>query len=672
MNKIFLILCLTLLFSFSTAQAQNYSTHKVKQGETIESIAEKYLVKPSDIYGLNPDAKKELRINSVLIIPKPKAIEEPKVTVVKELEGFKKHRTKKRQTLYSLSKQYNVSEEDIKKYNKFLYAEPLRKGDKLQIPIFKITEVEEVNELTKTYTVLPKEGKWRIAYKFGITVKELEELNPEMGDVLQEGQILKVPNIGGEEEKVVDEKYSYYKVLPKEGFYRLKLKLGLEQEELETLNPVLKEGGLKVGMILKVPYSNLPDDITQHDAVKVNLVDSITDFNAKHIAIMLPFRLNHVDFDSESDIKRSVEKDPYLDASLDFHSGVLMAMDSLKTLGVSLKVDVYDTKYQLSEVKRIIAKNNFENIDAVIGPLTPGNFEEVASQLRKYNTPVVSPIGTNLKLYDNVFQSRPSNDLLKKRVVNFVKADTLASNIIVIADTQNKAVSDDLKREFNFAKQIHSRKDKEGVDKYFVSKGDIQDELKPGKNIVFLETQDAGFVSSVVSILTALIQKENIEENKEAIEIVLVTTNISSAFKGDEVDNTHLSKLQFHFATMSRAYNENDNNAFVKKYNQIYNVTPNNRAVKGFDLTMDVVLRLVSSEDLYMSVNEAPLTEYVENKFAYKKKLFGGYYNDTVYLVKYDDLAIVEVKQEVKPKPEVIEEVKQEVKLNKDKKEVKQ
>lgn len=60
---------------------------------------------------------------------------------------------------------------------------------------------------------------------------------------------------------------------------------------------------------------------------------------------------------------------------------------------------------------------------------------------------------------------------------------------------------------------------------------------------------------------------------------------------------------------------------------------------------MDVVLRLVSSEDLYMSIDKAPMTEYVENKFAYKKKTFGGYYNDTIYLVKYDNLNIVEVKQ---------------------------
>ena len=108
---------------------------------------------------------------------------------------------------------------------------------------------------------------------------------------------------------------------------------------------------------------------------------------------------------------------------------------------------------------------------------------------------------------------------------------------------------------------------------------------------------------------------------------------------------SHLSSLQFHFATASIEYSENDNNAFVKKYDKLYNITPNKRVVRGFDLTMDVVLRLVSSSDIYASVNNAPLTEYVENKFAYKKKLFGGYFNNSVYLVMYDNLTIVEVKQ---------------------------
>jgi len=126
--------------------------------------------------------------------------------------------------------------------------------------------------------VQPKEGKWRIAYKFGITVDELQALNPDMADVLKEGQVIQV--------------------------------------------------------------------------------HKITDFETKHIAIMLPFRMHRVDFDAVSDAKESLKKDPYLNVSLDFHSGVLMAIDSLKSLGVSLKVDVYDTRYEVSEVSRIIREND--------------------------------------------------------------------------------------------------------------------------------------------------------------------------------------------------------------------------------------------------------------------------------------------------------------------------
>ena len=645
MKRFLLVLVLVLAFGFTAVEAQNFSTHQVKKGETIEGIAKRYFVTPFDIYKLNPDAKKELKPNTVLIIPISKA-KKPKVTINKELQGFKEHKTKRKETLYSLAKKYNVSEDDIKKYNKQLYASALRKGDRLQIPKYKITEIVEEVESTKEYTVLPKEGKWRIAYKFGITVEELEVLNPDMAAILKEGAVINVPNLEKEAQKEFDDQFSYYKVLPKEGFYRLKLKLNLEQDQLEALNSGLKETGLKSGMILKIPHTDTIEGIIGDEEEAADLAGRISDYETKHIAIMLPFRMHRVDFDSISDAKKSLKKDPYLNVSLDFHSGVLMALDSLKSLGVSLKVDVYDTRYEVSEVSRIIRENDFENVDAVIGPLTPASFNKVASELKKYNTPVISPIGTKLKLHDNVFQSRPSDDLLKTKVVNFVKADSLAGNIIVIADTKNITIANELKREFNAATLVYSRKNKEGEDEFFVTKEDIEGALKPGKNIVFLETQNEGYASNVTSVLASLnnrVDPEKVEET--APEIVLVTTNINSAFEGEQINNTHLSTLQFHFATASKTYSENDNNTFVKKYDKLYNITPNKRAVRGFDLTMDVVLRLVSSDDLYASVNNAPLTEYVENKFAYKKKLFGGYFNDSVYLVKYDDLTIVVVKQ---------------------------
>ncbi len=650
MNKKFLTLIVVLLFGLVSVNAQNYSTHQVKEGESVEGIAKHYHVKSSDIYALNPDAKKALKPNTILIIPIGKAnppktgtetstpVSSMKIEEVKELQGFKKHKVKRKETLYSLSKKYNVTIDEIKKYNTSLYASNLRKGDKIQIPVFTVKEVEV--EKHKTYKVLPKEGKWRIAYKFGISIEELEALNPDMAEVLQAGQEIKVPNIGKEKEKVVDEKYSYYKVLPKEGFYRLKLKLGIEQDALETLNPELKEGGLKAGMILKIPFSETAE-LVQGEMTQVDLTKTITDFNEKHIALMLPFRLNQVDFDSIPDTKESIEKDPYLDASLDFYTGILVAVDSLKQLGVSLKMDVYDTKRETAAVTRILNENDFENLDAVIGPLTTKPFDVVSKELKMQNVPIVSPIGTNIKLYDNVFQSRPSDDLLKTRIINFVKSDSLPKHIVIIADTKHTTLAEELKREFNVTKIVYSRKNKKGKDENYVLVDDIKNALKPGRNYVFLETQNEGYASNVTSILASLSKKDS---EKKGYKITLTTTHFNRAFQGDEVDNSHLSKLNFHFVTPSKSYNDYYN-SFVKRYKKRYNITPNMRAVKGFDLMMDTVLRLTTSENLFTSVNTAPLTAYTENKFSYKKKLFGGYYNDAVYLVKYNNLNIVEVKQ---------------------------
>ena len=57
----------------NTINAQNFSTHQVKKGETVTGIAREYGVTTSDIYALNPDAKKELKPNTILIIPISKA-----------------------------------------------------------------------------------------------------------------------------------------------------------------------------------------------------------------------------------------------------------------------------------------------------------------------------------------------------------------------------------------------------------------------------------------------------------------------------------------------------------------------------------------------------------------------------------------------------------------------
>lgn len=648
-----LVLILIVILSFASVQAQKLIEHKVTQGETIETIAKLYLVTPHDIMVLNPDAKNGLTTGNTLIIPVSK-ISNQNIPAEKEIIGYRTIKVKRQETLYSLSKENNVSIDDLKKYNTFLYSQPLKKGDKIRIPRFKtIVSQVTVNNTLKTYTVQPKEGKWRVAYKFGMTIPELEALNPNMNEILQPGDQLVVPVVAENDEQEIDDNFNYYTVEKSEGFMALNRKLGVTQQELEDLNPGLKESGLKLGMILKVP-SNALTDVTSEDIENTNLTRDLKNFSTKQVALMLPFRLNRIDIDSVAEAKTAIKNDGFLSLSLDFESGVLIALDSAKRLGVSTNLKVFDTQNQLAQIGNILNRNDFSNYDAVIGPLLPTNFERVASTLKDENVPVVSPFTIPEHLYDNVFQTIPSDELLEQTIINYVKADTLQKNIIIISDEKNRGKSNRLKAAFPLAKQVFSKKSKEGKDLYYVIFDEIQDNFRQGLNLVFLETNNSGFVSNVTSMLNGLNGRNIAEDNEdEGIEvepiiydILLYTTNKSSAFEDEaNVSNIHLSNLNFHYPSPNRAYDRTKPNTFVEKYKSIYGVTPSKYATRGFDLTFDILLRLASDDNLYSASNSDVETEYVENKFRYSKKLFGGYYNEAVYVVKYEDMSIVEAKQ---------------------------
>ena len=64
---------------------------------------------------------------------------------------------------------------------------------------------------------------------------------------------------------------------------------------------------------------------------------------------------------------------------------------------------------------------------------------------------------------------------------------------------------------------------------------------------------------------------------------------------------------------------------------------PNRFAVRGFDLTYDVILRLASSEDIFTAPKQEFETQYIENKFRYSKSLLSGYQNNAFYIIKYQD-----------------------------------
>ena len=264
--RTFLLSIVVLMAACKATAQQRYTTHKVKEGETLQSIAKQYRVTPYTILRLNKEVKsaQDVKANMLLVIPlegSPRPtdpnVEGQEKPAQIEPTGFTRHRVRRKETIFSITQQYEITEEQLKKYNKELYSEPLKKGMVLRVPQY--PEAQDEAELDfETYLVQPKETRWSIAHKYGITVDSLEALNPELPrntTYLAVGQELKLPRPKGDslEEQQV-ELFESYTVPKSIGLFRVSQEYGISTDSIIKLNPeIVEQNGLKEGMVLRLP-----------------------------------------------------------------------------------------------------------------------------------------------------------------------------------------------------------------------------------------------------------------------------------------------------------------------------------------------------------------------------------------------------------------------------------
>ena len=647
--KYLLIVCFLFQLSTLSASAQEFKYHTVEAGETVYSIAKAYNISEEAIYKYNPDAKGNLEVSSKLVIPLSQQKKETS-TETEDIQ-FITHTVKRKETLYRLSKDYNVEIDEIKRFNKHLYSEELKRGEEILIPQRKKasgnTELASSRELdipkavnqeiseTREHVVLPKETKYGIARKYGITVKELEELNPKV-DVLKPGVMIRVgTDVLDEPVILTDEVFEFYEVKPKETLFGLSRKFDVSQDSLMSLNPAL-EDGLKIGMVLKVPNTddedNLPGETedlaseaeNENANKKLDLSNKLSNFNTKELVVLLPYNLSQIDQDSISSYKDAILDDRVLRISLDFYSGVKMAVEKAKSFGISTQLKTYDTRRNVQEVTNIISSNDFSSVDAVIGPLLQNTTEAAAARLAQYNVPVISPLSNReMRSYQNLFQSRPTDEILKNAMFDYLEKNAVGKNVIIIADAAKNKEKNELTQILPNSRVILPSEAYLSAEKM---KGVLS---KTQENWVILESSNIGLISSTTSALNRLAREHQIK---------LFTTNRNSGFEDDVVDNEHLGRLNFHYPSVDKQYDDMMTEAFIEDYKEQFNMIPNQYVVRGYDLTLDILLRLASAEDLYDSFEKyTGFTEYHENKFHYNSKRNGGFYNDAVYIMSLDE-----------------------------------
>lgn len=614
----------SLIFLFALP-VQSQIKHVVAKGETVFQIAKKYEVTPFDIYRLNPDAKNGVKENTTLLIPNG--------SVNKAI----KHVVGEKETLFGIAKKYNVSVSDIETWNKVALQNGLKIGQEIFVskPSASDINASQASVLkpkaitnATTHLVEAKETKYGIATRYGLTVTELEQLNPQIVGGLNVGQTL-ILKPGVQVKKPSNVTLVEYEVQPKETLYSLSKKFDIAQGDLITLNPDLQDG-LKIGMLLKVP-SNGTVITKAKDSVlvaknKVNLLATVDKSKQRNMVLLLPFNINKIETDSVKTKTEQLKTNKFLNLTLDFYAGALMAIDSAKVLGLPVNVKVYDvesTKYS-SNVASIISKNDFENVDAVVGPFQNSIVETTAQLLTKYNTPVISPLSKERGLpLSNLYYTVPSEDLLRASMFDYFKSKN--GNVVAIISAKKTTSKDFITA--NHPEVKHALFNDKGALDVALLKTQL---VKGQKNFVLMEIEKASTIINITNILKGL-QKE--------YDIQLAVFELYDALNFEEIPMKNLTDLKMLFPSATKVTETPEEKIFEKQFKKINNIYPNAAAKKGFDVTFDALLRICQPEGFVKST-ETIKTEYIENAFDYNSSN-GLISNNATYLLYYDsDLTI--------------------------------
>lgn len=686
-NRVLFSIFITI-FSFVytvSAKQEKYTKHTVAKGETINMIAQKYKVTPYDIYSLNPDSQNGIQQNSVLLIPTSAS-----VVVINSSQNAPlnnntdSHLVQPKETLYSISKQYGITIDALKTANGDLLNNGLKIGLNIKIPKsvgvqnVAVSKPEEINKViapveskpavvkptpkgeTTYHIIQPKETKYGISKKYGMTILELERLNPQIvsefpigfklvvsGNAINQAVIetatpgsvgtsdselakqLSVAKPSSEKstaEKTSTKKYlEEYVVKPNETIYSIANDYGISEQELISLNPELKRG-IKLGMILRVPKGQRKEPVKKEQG---NLLKTINTNARKQLALLLPFNISKIESDTINSTQARLKKDKFLNLTLDFYSGALMAIDSAKVLGMNVDIKILDSQEtkNSSNVATLVQQNNLQNMDAIVGPFYQSNVEKLAELLEPTKTPVISPLSKEIgKKYTNLYQSMPSAEFLRNSIFDFMKAKN--GNIIAVVDTKKGSVK-------QYIQEMQPNVRIAGLSEKGTFVADSLKVLfqKDKLNYVVLASESTGMILATTNAMLAA-QKD--------YQVQLVILEQNDTFDFEEISLTRLTKLKLLYPSLSRPNESDEANQFDVKYKKVNKIIPNQYAIRGFDITFDTLLRLSQDNTFEETIQSSP-SEQIENKFNYVQNATYGYTNNGIYILYYDtDLTIKE------------------------------
>ncbi len=598
---------------FTSLTAQNFETYTVDKSTDLPQLAQQFNVSVTDILNYNPDVSRYTDLKGkTLVIPLLESSDQ-----VKE---FKTYQVSPQETLYRIAQKFKVEVETIIRYNEFLKERQLDVNDVLQIPVLKRPTQSKNQSLKNSsfsslkHLVLPKETKYGIAKSYGITVEDLERLNPDK-EVLQPGDYVIIKRTLEQASLPAKNNLDYVKVQSKEDVDLLKRQFQLSDELLKQLNPAYRLGQIDSDFVLRFPRNKPVTD------QRIDLINYINDSLPKRVALVLPFNLHKFDNDTVNKSKLLIDQ-RISRISLDIYQGARAAVDSAKQLGLFTSLEVFDTGMETNQFNQLISKHNFSSFDAVVGPVLQSHISLLAEELKLSQTPLILPITTSPVNQANIYNSIPKDQFKEELILTYINQHiTDSTHIAFYTDSLHVDFQQKLKYTFPEASEVTLQEN-------YLQPEDLEPTLKKDQiNWFVLDTKDLGIAEAVVSYLVSL--------NRKGYQVKLFMP--SNTVLRDEISNFYLARLGFTYAATSfdvssyKESTEEETQAYKSKY-----------FLRGFDVMLDTILRLAIAQGFSSETQLDGFTEYYQNKFNYQYDSFDHINeNSAVYLIEYQaDLSL--------------------------------
>ncbi len=497
---------------------------------------------------------------------------------------------------------------------------------------------------TSVYIHKVEQGQtlYAISKAYNVLITDIESSNDSLKNGLKAGMELRIPVLSDKKSKAISLDYSgkfiLHKVEKKQTLYAISKKYNLSSEDIQKANPEIAEG-LKEGMVIKIPQKEIktvePPVVPILKEPKVEKKGNEKPLNGIHVNLFLPFYLNQNDsIINKENLEETDELFSKSIPGIEFLSGFQIACDSIIKSGTKVNVNVYDTPADSTAAVSFFANKQFKNAALWVGPFHSHAASSAAKAVKNTNALLILPYSSPNKVLlgnENVLKITPSLPTGMENLSLQLIEKNKNTQFILVHNALNKEMQivDLIKKAF---KAQNKDSIKEIIYKTVGLKGLTGSLSKSKNNMIIVASSDQAFVTDLFNKLKGLDDKE----------YKIAVTGMDTWINYDNLDINMIQKLNLQIPANSHInYNDTITNIFIKSYREKYNTEPGKYAFSGYDAAMYFIPLLIKYGNGAIDKIESTKKTCLSTSFDFKKTGDdSGFENQSVFLLRYEDFEL--------------------------------